>query len=222
MERKIIQTRDGAHSIELPRLGATYHSIHGAIHESKHVFIEAGLNSFLGNAVSHPLTIFEMGLGTGLNALLTAIEALKNKIHIHYTSVEQFPISPGEAGALNYPDYLQNHDEFVKIHESNWEEDIQISEFFRLRKVKSNFTGLHLNDKFHLIYYDAFAPKAQPELWTKEIFEKLFNMLHPNGVLITYCSKGNVRRAMMAAGFTIKKLPGPPGKREILKAIKSG
>ena len=221
MERKIIKTGDGSHSIELPQLVATYHSIHGAIQESKHVFIEAGLNLFLNHADLQALTIFEMGLGTGLNAFLTAIEATKHKIHIHYTAVEQFPISPDDAGALNYPHYLQNQDAFIKIHESNWEEYIQISKFFSLRKVKTSFVDLYSNEKFHLIYYDAFAPNTQPELWTKEIFEKLLDMLQPNGVLVTYCSKGNVRRAMMAAGFTVKKLPGPPGKREILKAIKS-
>ena len=222
MERKIIQTADGSHTIELPGLGATYHSIHGAIQESKHVFIEAGLNLFLCNVGSQPLNIFEMGLGTGLNAFLTAIEAIKHKIHIHYTSVEQFPLSYLDLEVLNYPHYLQNHQVFENIHESSWEQHIQVSEFFSLRKVKTNFQEYDANEKFHLIYYDAFAPNTQPELWTKEIFEKLLNMLQPNGVLVTYCSKGIVRRAMMAAGFTVKKLPGPPGKREILKAVKSG
>jgi len=222
VERKIIKTGDGSHTIEVPQLGAMYHSVHGAIRESKHVFIEAGLNLFLNDAGPEPLAIFEMGLGTGLNALLTAIEATKHKIHVHYTSVEQFPISPDDAGALNYPRYLEDQDTLFKIHGSNWEEDIQISKFFRLRKVKTNFFDFGSTEKFHLIYYDAFAPKTQPELWTKEIFEKLLNMLQPNGVLVTYCSKGNVRRAMIAAGFTVKKLPGPPGKREILKAVKSG
>jgi tRNA U34 5-methylaminomethyl-2-thiouridine-forming methyltransferase MnmC len=222
VEKKIIQTGDGSHSIAVPQLGATYHSVHGAIQESKHVFIEAGLKLFLKNSGSQPLAIFEMGLGTGLNAFLTAIEATKHKIHVHYTSVEQLPISPEEVRALNYPHYLQNQGTFIKIHESGWEKDIRISEFFNLRKVKTNFLDYQSNEKVHLIYYDAFAPNTQPELWTKEIFEKLLNMLQPYGVLVTYCSKGNVRRAMVAAGFTVKKLPGPPGKREILKAVKSG
>ena len=221
MDRKIISTEDGSHTIEVPQLGAMYHSVHGAIQESKHVYIEAGLNFVRNSSCPQPINIFEMGLGTGLNAFLTAIEAAKHMIMIRYTSIEQFPLSFEEVSLLNYPQHLQNQELFFKIHEVNIGEEMMISKFFTLRKEKEDFTRYNLLNKFHLIYYDAFAPNTQPELWTNQIFEKLFNMLHSNGALVTYCSKGAVRRAMMAAGFNLKKLPGPPGKREMLRAVKS-
>jgi len=222
VERKIISTEDGSHTIAVPQLRAMYHSVHGAIQESKHVFIDAGLNFIRNNSCPQGLKIFEMGLGTGLNAFLTAIEAAKHKTTIQYTSIEPFPLSVEEVSLLNYPQYLQNQELFLKIHEVDSSEEIMISQFFSLRKENEDFVNYEPLEKVHLIYYDAFAPNSQPELWTNEIFEKLFNMLHPNGTLVTYCSKGAVRRAMAAAGFSVQKLQGPPGKREILRAIKSG
>ena len=218
MERKIVITGDGSHSIAIPELHITYHSIHGAIQESKHVFIDAGLKYLLGNSVPNPFNIFEMGFGTGLNAFLTAIEAKNQKIKIQYTAVERFPITPAEAVSLNYPDVLDHAGLFHTIHESKWNEAITINEYFTLKKVEANLLNFSSSQDFNLVYYDAFAPGAQPELWTKDIFEKLFHMLELNGVLVTYCSKGDVRRAMVAAGFAVKKMPGPPGKREMLRA----
>jgi tRNA U34 5-methylaminomethyl-2-thiouridine-forming methyltransferase MnmC len=161
-----------------------------------------------------------MGLGTGLNAFVTAIEAEERGVKIRYTAVEQFPLSMEEAVELNYAAHLGHTDLFLKIHESEWGKDIAISECFTIRKHKADWIDYLTHDPFHLIYYDAFAPNAQPELWTKDIFKKLFQMLQPHGGLVTYCSKGDVRRAMMAAGFIVKKLPGPPGKREMLRAIR--
>jgi tRNA U34 5-methylaminomethyl-2-thiouridine-forming methyltransferase MnmC len=218
VERKIVITGDGSHSIAIPELHVAYHSIHGAIQESKHVFINAGLKYLIANTSSSPLTIFEMGFGTGLNAFLTVIEAKNQKIKIQYIAVEQFPITPEEAASLNYPDVLDHADLFHTIHECRWNEAVSVNEYFTLKKVETNLLNFTSSQHFNLVYYDAFAPGAQPELWTKGIFEKIFHMLEPNGVLVTYCSKGDVRRAMIDAGFTVKKLPGPPGKREMLRA----
>jgi tRNA U34 5-methylaminomethyl-2-thiouridine-forming methyltransferase MnmC len=221
VERKIITTKDGSHSIEIPGLCVTYHSIHGAIQESKYVFIDAGLNYILNNSAIQSLRIFEMGTGTGLNAFLTAIEAEKQKLRIHYTTVEQFPIKSEVVKLLNYPDILGHPDLFQTIHDSKWNEPVRINEYFTLNKIDIDFLSFSSSQHFNLVYYDAFAPGTQPELWTEEIFEKLFFMLEPNSVLVTYCSKGDVRRAMMAAGFIVKKLHGPPGKREMLRAVKT-
>jgi tRNA U34 5-methylaminomethyl-2-thiouridine-forming methyltransferase MnmC len=221
MRREIIVTKDGSHSIAVPDLNVSYHSIHGALQESRHVFIEAGLNYLLNNSNCQPVWIFEMGLGSGLNAFLTAIEAEKQKTKIHYTGVEQFPLSSEEASSLNYAKFLQHKDLFQKMHQSEWNKDVMLSANFILRKENVDLINYSGDNHFDLIYYDAFAPNAQPELWTKEIFQKLFDLLNPNGVLATYCSKGDVRRAMIAAGFSVKKLPGPPGKREMLRAIKN-
>lgn len=218
MDRKFIITGDGSHSIGIPDMNVTYHSVHGAIQESRHVFIEAGLNYVMNNAISPPLSIFEMGLGTGLNAFLTAIEAEEKKIRIQYTAVEKFPIHPAEVKLLNYPEVLGHADLFHKIYDSKWNEPIRINEYFTLEKLETDLLTFSSSQHFNLIYYDAFAPNTQPELWTKEVFDKLFLMIRPGGVLVTYCSKGDVRRAMIAAGFSVKKLPGPPGKREMLRA----
>ncbi|HWJ30487.1 MAG TPA: tRNA (5-methylaminomethyl-2-thiouridine)(34)-methyltransferase MnmD [Flavisolibacter sp.] len=220
MEKEIIITRDGSNSIAVPKLNVTYHSIHGAIQESKHVFIEAGLNHVLNNVTNQPLCIFEMGFGTGLNALLTALEAEKYQRKIFYTAVEAFPLSIEEVKGLNYSELLEHKDWFQQIHESDWQEDVRITPHLTLRKERVDLINYSSHQRFNLIYYDAFAPSVQPELWTKEIFEKLFLMLQHGGVLVTYCSKGDVRRAMIAAGFDVEKLTGAPGKREMLRATR--
>lgn len=220
MRKEIILTEDGSHSIGIPELNVTYHSIHGAIRESLHVFIEAGLKYVSDDLGLRQINILEMGFGTGLNVLLTAIEAQRQNLKVHYTSIDQFPISVDEAKTLNYAEHLNYPDLFQNIHECEWQKDEFISEHITLRKERTDLLNYSTSNQFNLIYYDAFAPTAQPELWTRDVFEKLFAMLHEGGILVTYCSKGIVRRAMMAAGFTVKKLPGPPGKREMLRAMK--
>jgi tRNA U34 5-methylaminomethyl-2-thiouridine-forming methyltransferase MnmC len=220
MRKEIIVTADGSSTIIVPELSVTYHSIHGAIQESRHVFIEAGLKYSLDHLATKTLNIFEMGLGTGLNAFLTAIEAIHSKRETYYTTVEQFPLVPEETISLNYPDILGHVDLFNAIHFSKWNEPVTINEHFILEKINVDLMNFLPSQHFNLVYYDAFAPDAQPELWTKEIFEKLFFMLEPGGILVTYCSKGDVRRAIMAAGFKIEKLKGPPGKREMLRAVR--
>ena len=219
MKKEIVVTHDGSHTIAIPELKMTYHSIHGAIRESNHVFIEAGLRYGHGHSKwPDRVRVFEMGFGTGLNAFLTAIEAINLKREIHYTAIEQFPITAEEAGLLNYADVLGHAELFHAIHDTKWNEPVRINEYFTLNKIQTNLLNFSTSQYFNLIYYDAFAPNAQPELWTKEIFEKLFHLLQPDGILVTYCSKGDVRRAMIAAGFDVKKLKGPPGKREMLRA----
>jgi tRNA U34 5-methylaminomethyl-2-thiouridine-forming methyltransferase MnmC len=222
VERKIVITADGSDTVSIPALNVTYHSMHGALQESKHVFIEAGLKSLI-SAEAVQLNIFEVGFGTGLNALLTIIEAEKLQREIHYETVEQFPLESNEARSLNYCKQLVREDiqpVFELLHQCEWETKIKITANFRFKKSRSNLLNFETADTFKLIYFDAFAPNAQPELWTKEVFEKMFAMLAPGGVLVTYCSKGDVRRAMQAAGFNVEKLPGPKGKREMIRGVR--
>ena len=218
--RERIVTKDGSHTIAIPEQRVTYHSIHGAIGESDYVFIEAGLNFILSQFPNQAISIFEMGFGTGLNAFLTAIKAMETKTKIHYTTIEPSPLFVEEAAALNYPETLGHPELFRRLHQVNWNDVTRINEFFTIEKHRISLADFTTGEKFNLVYYDAFAPAAQPELWTREVFEKLFVLLHPGGILVTYCSKGDVKRAIKAAGFTLKKLPGPPGKREMLRAEK--
>lgn len=220
MVREIILTKDGSHTITLPELGVTYHSLHGAIQESMHVFIQAGLQDTRSR--SSPLRIFEMGFGTGLNALLTFAETEKQQQPVHYTAIDLFPLEYEQTRLLNYCDQLERKDlqpVFDQLHASDWEKDIQVSPHFILHKSTAALNNFS-SEPVHLIYYDAFAPSAQPELWSEIIFKKMYTMLFPGGILVTYCSKGDVRRAMQSSGFLVEKIPGPPGKREMVRAWK--
>jgi tRNA U34 5-methylaminomethyl-2-thiouridine-forming methyltransferase MnmC len=223
MERKIIITKDGSHTISVPEMNVTYHSVHGAVQESMHVYIQAGLRhsgvfDYVG--VNH---VLEIGFGTGLNALLTLIEADREKNRIYYTAIEPYSLNEEEISKLNYCELLnQPHYKrlFEKMHEVEWEEMFEITENFRVTKTKSRLLDLSIEDTFFLIYFDAFDPNIQPELWTKQVFEKLYSMLIEGGIIVTYCSKGAVRRAMQSAGFSVEKIPGPPGKKEMIRAVK--
>jgi tRNA U34 5-methylaminomethyl-2-thiouridine-forming methyltransferase MnmC len=223
VERKIIITKDGSHTVSVPEMNVTYHSVHGAIQESMHVFIQAGLRDsgvFDFTGVHH---VLEIGFGTGLNALLTLIEADKQKNRIYYTGIELYPLNEAEISELNYCEQLnQPHYKrlFEKMHQGEWEEMFEITNNFRLTKTKCSLLDFSTENSFFLIYFDVFDPTTQPELWTKEVFEKLYSMMVPGGILVTYCSKSDVRRAMQAAGFTIKKIPGPHGKREMVRATR--
>lgn len=219
MKREIIITKDGSHTISVPEQGITYHSHHGAVQESVHVFIEAGLRWYAGaNPQAEAIRIFEMGFGTGLNAYLTALEAERKNLFIHYTAVEQHPMLFSEIEGLNYAATPQEQALFYRLHQSPWQEEVSVSPRFVLQKQPESLLSFAPQRPVHIIYFDAFAPAAQPELWTTEVFQKLYGMLCPGGVLLTYCSKGVVRRAMQAAGFVVAKIPGPPGKREIVRA----
>ncbi|ANE51213.1 tRNA (5-methylaminomethyl-2-thiouridine)(34)-methyltransferase MnmD [Flavisolibacter tropicus] len=221
MKREVIITRDGSSTIAIPEMKVMYHSIHGAIQESRHVYIQAGLQYALVHFSDTPLRVFEMGFGSGLNTLLTAIVAEKEQRSIYYTSVEAFPVTAAEVSVLNYGEALKGQPLFEQLHQAAWSQPVSIHPYFTLQKEPVALDRFSIDQPAHVIYYDAFAPAAQPELWTKDVFEKLYGMLVRNGILVTYCSKSDVRRAMQAAGFTVSKLPGPRGKREMLRAMKA-
>jgi len=219
LERKIITTSDGSTTIQLVDWNEQYHSIHGAIQEAYHVFIKHGLSLFNQQRVE----LLEIGFGTGLNAIITKIESEKSQLDINYVGVEAYPVRQEEIAQLNYIEQLKApsfRDQFAKMHSCEWEKQQQISENFILTKQQKNFTNINAIDAYHLIYFDAFGARVQPELWTETVFLIMYKALKDNGVLVTYAAKGSVRRAMQSVGFLVEKLPGPPGKREMLRARK--
>lgn len=203
----------------VPELNEQYHSIHGAVQEAEHVFLKMGLGEYL-NYNDVPINIFEVGFGTGLNSLLSAKWASVNNQIIHYTSIEKYPISENEFQQLNYGDFAGDKKLYEKITSSKWNEFVEISSCFKLRKLELDLIEAVLPSGFDLIFFDAFAPNKQPKLWEVSIFKKMFNLLNSKGFLVTYCCQGQARRNMISAGFSVKKVPGPPGKREMLKASK--
>jgi tRNA U34 5-methylaminomethyl-2-thiouridine-forming methyltransferase MnmC len=223
LQRKIIKTADGSKTIYLPDWNEHYHSKHGAVQEAYHVFIKHGLQHRIQSFEEgyNGLAILEIGFGTGLNALITLHEAEKLDIPIQYTGVEAYPVTNEEVKALDYPEQLSGknlQEKFNMLHESTWEKSQDITKNFSLEKRKQQFSEINDQDQFDLIYFDAFGPRVQPELWTKEIFMKMFRAIKLNGVLVTYSAKGSVRRALLEVGFAVERLPGPPGKREMLRA----
>lgn len=219
MKRRIITTADGSKTINLVDWNEHYHSTHGAVNEACHVFIDHGL------AVCQPpeIDILEVGFGTGLNALISLYEAQKKKLIIKYTAVEAYPVSEEEVEELNYARELNLEglaQLYRDMHLCPWEIPVRLTPEFTLTKQKKDFGQISDQLAYDLIYFDAFGPRVQPELWTEAIFTKMFNALRTKGVLVTYSAKGSVRRAMQAVGFTVERLPGPPGKREMLRAVK--
>jgi len=217
-DRRLIMTADGSHSISLPDLNITFHSRHGAIQESKHVFIEAGYRKIMERFPLQPINILEVGLGTGLNAFLTAIACMENDQLIRYTGLETHPLDMATSANLNYPEQLGHVDLFDSIQLATWNSPVSIHNTFSIRKQSTNLLEYEGTDPFHLIYFDAFAPDVQPQLWTEFVFQSLARNTLPGGMLVTYCSKGSVRRAMEAAGWKVEKLQGPKGKREMVRA----
>ena len=219
MKREIIVTSDGSTSIHLPEWDESYHSKHGAIQEAQHVFIKNGLSLFKGQSVS----ILEIGFGTGLNAFITFLEVVKDNQFIDYVGVEGFPIAPEEVKQMNYVKALKAEEfdsVFATMHESVWENPVTIETNFRLTKRKQLFNEINDINQFDLIYFDAFGFRVQPELWSVEIFTKMYTALKSGGILVTYACRGPIKRAMIEAGFQIEKLAGPPGKREMLRGRK--
>ena len=221
MKHEIIITQDGSSSIYIPELDETYHSKFGAIQEAKHVFIKNGLDLFEdGSGIS----ILEIGFGTGLNALITLLEAEKRNLKINYVGVEAYPIPFDEISQLNYVTQLESLEkqvDFEKMHASNWEEEIAINSNFTLTKRKQSFEEISDENTFDLIYFDAFGFTVQPDLWNEAIFEIMFKSLKNRGILTTYACRTSIKNAMQHAGFQTLKLPEAPGKREMLRALKN-
>ena len=220
MKRQIIKTLDGSTTIHLEDWNESYHSKHGAIQEAKHVFIKNGLTVFENKLIS----ILEIGFGTGLNAFITFLEANQKNQKIDYVGVEAYPIDTNELLEMNYVKELKADDFshiFLQMHECDWNRKIEITSDFSLTKRKQFFYEIDDQESFDLIYFDAFGYRVQPELWSTEIFQKMYNSLKPNGVLVTYAARGVVKRSMISVGFTVEKLSGPPGKREMFRAIKN-
>jgi tRNA U34 5-methylaminomethyl-2-thiouridine-forming methyltransferase MnmC len=209
-------TADGSHTLFFPEINEHYHSVNGAVQESQHVYIAAGFNCCRKKSIR----VLEFGFGTGLNALLTALECRKRKVNTTYIALEKYPLSPDIIKQLNYNDW--EDDLFQQIHAVAWEKAVSLTPFFTLQKVCCDFNACEFTDKYDVVYYDAFAPNKQPEVWSQALFDKLFRTINPGGVLTTYCAQGRVRRMLQQAGFTVERIPGPPGKREMLRGRKAG
>ncbi|RLD32707.1 MAG: SAM-dependent methyltransferase [Bacteroidetes bacterium] len=222
-QAKIIITDDGSHTLKVEELSEHYHSTFGAVSESKHVFIEAGLQKVL-EAKRSDISILEIGFGTALNAFLTVLEMDAQSPSIHYYGIEAYPLEEKLWRNLNYPDILSDKgaDElFYKLHQSEWGEACDISKGFILHKIHQKLQDYQHHGKLiDLVYFDAFGPDVQPELWTPEIFKKIADITSPGGILVTYSCKGSVRRALKEAGFVVEKIPGPKGKREMARGVR--
>lgn len=220
MKREIVKTKDGLKTINLPEWNESYHSTHGAYQEAMHVFIESGFNQI----DKEILSVLEIGFGTGLNAILTFIESLDDQQVISYTSLEAYPVSIDEVEALaffEFPEIKPHKDAYLKMHSSDWGKYVEISDTFQLRKVELKLEDFEPEKElFDVVYFDAFGPRVQPHLWSKEIFKKMYDGLKPGGIFVTYSAKGQVRRDLIEVGFEVEKIPGPPGKREMLRAKK--
>ena len=218
IKRELQLTADGCHTLFIPEMDEHYHSVNGAVQESCHVFIEAGLHHLERGEI----TILEIGFGTGLNAFLTLLDAEACQRKIHYCSIELYPLGTDVIESLNYGEMLcaGRKDVFHALHQAEWNVAVQVTEFFELHKIQGDSNTCALPDRIDLIYFDAFAPDKQPEMWNQEIFNRLYTHTTEGGVLVTYCAKGVVRRMMKEAGYSVERIPGPPGKREMLRAIK--
>jgi tRNA U34 5-methylaminomethyl-2-thiouridine-forming methyltransferase MnmC len=215
---KIITTADGSHTIYVPELNEHYHSVNGAVQESEHVFIKGGFE-FCREA---PLYIFEVGFGTGLNVLLTAIKSLQGEREVYYTAIEKHPLDELTIKTLNYDKFTGDEGKNILklIHKSEWGKMNKLCKNFSLMKIRGDVITNDLTGSFNLIYFDAFGPDKQPEMWTDNIFKKISGITLPGGVFVTYSSKGDVKRSLKAYGFSITLLPGPPGKRHFIRAVK--
>ena len=215
---KLVETADGSHTIYVPELDEHYHSIHGAIQESTHIFINSGF----GFCKADPLNVFEVGFGTGLNALLTALTSTEGTREVNYTSVEKYPLSDDIIKSLNYHMFTGEEGEniFKMIHASKWNVLQNICKHFNLKKINADITTTSFSGIYDLIYFDAFGPDKQPEMWSRKIFEMVSEITAIGGILVTYSAKGDVKRNLRACGFDVTLLPGPPGKRQIIRAVK--
>ena len=219
---KVIATADGSHTLRNEDLAETYHSSHGAIQESKHVFIANGFEFYVSHGTPVEVSILEIGFGTGLNALLTLQRAIENQINVKYTSIEPFPVPAEVWRQLNYAQLLGLTDAYEKLHQSSWDLPAEIHPHFHLQKRKTALEDItSFSTDFDIVYYDAFSPAKQPSLWTLAVLEKVVTALKDGGMFVTYCAKGALKRNLKALGLVTESLPGPPGKREMVRATKS-
>ena len=226
------ETEDGSLTLYTPRFGEHYHSTHGAVQESAHIYLGLGLRQRLkhwAEPEGAALRCFEVGFGTGLNALLSWREAERSHQLIHYYSIERYPIPAELYRQLHYElstaDALSttgcaedSHSSLMRLHEAAWDEDVTLSRYFVLHKISGDLNALPFPSALDLVYYDAFSPESQPELWREELFTQLRRCCRPGAILTTYCAKGEVRRRLERSSFSVERLPGPPGKREVLRA----
>ena len=220
MKREIIITKDGSKTLYMPAIYEHYHSNHGALQESMHVFIKSGWDEVKTNQVN----ILEIGFGSGLNAIITLIAGQNENKTVHYTGLEAFPVTQEEVGLLEYTELdeiVPVKSQFNKMHSSEWNVSNEITDTFSLTKVQEKMEDfIPEKEAFDLIYFDAFGPRAQPFMWTIDVLQKMYDALSTNGIFVTYCAKGDVRRSLISLGFEVEKIPGPPGKREMLRARK--
>ena len=220
LKKEIVKTRDGSNTIFVPEFDETYHSTHGAIQESLHVFIRSGLKF---KTELNDINVLEVGFGTGLNALLSFVDSEDSNRNINYTTLEAYPLKWNILNKLNYIDLIFNGKYsaiYKKMHTCDWESFYELSPNFTLRKQNIKLQNVLFDNEFDVVYFDAFAPRVQPDLWTEEVFTSMYKALKPGGVLVTYCAKGSVKRALRYVGFELQSIPGPPGKREMSRAIK--
>jgi tRNA U34 5-methylaminomethyl-2-thiouridine-forming methyltransferase MnmC len=223
VQREIITTKDGSHSLLQKELNETYHSVHGALQESAHVFIRHGLDYWLQRNSNHDVAVLEVGFGTGLNALLTAHASTTQQVNVSYATIEAFPLDKEVWSRLNYGQTLASVDLFEKIHDVSWNAEHMITPTFLLTKYYSTLQELNLLPAaFDVVYYDAFAPSKQPEMWELPLLQKVCDALKINGVFVTYCAKGQLKRDLQSIGMKVETLAGPPGKKEMVRAIKPG
>ncbi|HUW93381.1 MAG TPA: tRNA (5-methylaminomethyl-2-thiouridine)(34)-methyltransferase MnmD [Bacteroidales bacterium] len=211
-------TGDGSHTLYIASIDEHYHSHFGALTESKHIFINAGIEYYQGDRVS----VLEVGFGTGLNALLTAIYAEEKKRHVTYVTLEKYPLKNDLVSELNHASMTGSRGKwlFDAIHEAKWESPVELTPWFTIHKKKFDLTTDSLSGSFDLIYFDAFGPDKQPEMWTSEVMGKVDAVTHAGTVFVTYSAKGSLRRMLNGLGFEVSLLPGPPGKRVITRAEK--
>ena len=220
MKREIIETKDGSKTIYIPDIYENYHSTHGALQEAIHVFIKSGWDEI---KTTH-CNVLEVGFGTGLNAIITLIAGQKTNKTIHYSGLEAYPVVMEEIDLLKY-DELEEiapySEAYKKLHTVKWNEPVEITELFTLTKIQEKMEDFTpKKEHFNLIYFDAFGPRAQPFMWTEEVLQKMYDALSPGGIFVTYCAKGDVRRSLISIGFEVEKIPGPPGKREMLRGTR--
>ena len=220
---KIELTKDGSNTLVHPKYNAHYHSTAGAIIESDFVYIKSGLDFFIESTQEKSVSVLEIGFGSGLNAINTYRYAIEHEVFVEYIGVEKYPVSLEVVQQLNFLNFFSIEDKekvFIEMHQSIENKNLNFSEFFNFKKRFQDFSSINSLNQYDVIYFDAFAPNDQPELWTENLFSKMYASLKPNGVLVTYCAQGHARRAMQAAGFSVKRIPGPPSKRHITRAVK--